>query len=130
MRNPVHRERVVLGQELQRLPQQHALANSRGAAQPVNTNPGIDLLIGVLEKRPDVVGSAVQVNGNPAVIIGVMPEEFVLVYEQDLWMPTLSDAETVGDVRAALTTGADALQDALGEAQQTYECETTAASPS
>lgn len=51
-----------------------------------------------LEKRADILDSAVQINGSPAVIIGVMPKEFVLVYEQDLWLPTLSDPAAAGSV--------------------------------
>ena len=38
-------------------------------------------------KRADIVGLTVHINGAPATIIGVMPEGFVLVYEQNLWMP-------------------------------------------
>jgi putative ABC transport system permease protein len=38
-------------------------------------------------KRLDIVGATVHINGAPATIIGVMPERFALVYEQDLWMP-------------------------------------------
>ena len=38
-------------------------------------------------KRADIVGAIVHINGAPATIVGVMPEGFALVYEQDLWMP-------------------------------------------
>lgn len=58
-----------------------------------------------LGKRPDVVGSAVHINGVPAVIIGVMPKAFVLVYEQDLWMPSTSGAEVAGSVFGRLGDG-------------------------
>ena len=37
-------------------------------------------------RRADVVGSAVQINGEPATIIGVMPERFDFPLPQDLWM--------------------------------------------
>ena len=47
-----------------------------------------------LGKRADVVGLAVSINGAPASIIGVLPEHFALVYEQDLFMP-MPDASAV-----------------------------------
>jgi putative ABC transport system permease protein len=42
---------------------------------------------------PDVVGRAVRVNGQPATIIGVMPEGFRFPDTQDFWMPLTPDAE-------------------------------------
>jgi putative ABC transport system permease protein len=57
-------------------------------------------------KRPDVVGSAAHINGVPATIVGVMPKEFVLVYEQDVWMPSVSTAEIAGSVFGRLRDGA------------------------
>jgi putative ABC transport system permease protein len=66
-------------------------------------------------KRADIVGATVHVNGAPATIVGVMPERFALVYEQDLWMPLavtpgleggaigrLRDGTTIEQARAEL----------------------------
>jgi putative ABC transport system permease protein len=39
------------------------------------------------DKRADIVGATVHINGTPTTVIGVMPEGFVFVYEQNLWMP-------------------------------------------
>jgi len=58
-----------------------------------------------LDKRPDVVGAAVDINGAPATIIGVMPKEFVLVYEQDLWMPPTPGADVAGGAFGRLRDG-------------------------
>lgn len=38
-------------------------------------------------KRTDIVGATVEINGAATTVVGVMPEGFVLVYEQNLWMP-------------------------------------------
>lgn len=46
------------------------------------------------DKRADIVGLTVHINEAPATVIGVMPEGFVLVYEQNLWMP-LAPAPTL-----------------------------------
>ncbi len=48
------------------------------------------------DKRADIVGAIVHVNGAPATIVGVMPEGFVLVYEQNLWMPLVHTPELQG----------------------------------
>ena len=68
-------------------------------------------------KRPDIAGTTVHVNGEPATIVGVMPKGFVLVYDQDLWMPLvhrpgvegravgrLRDGATLSQARAELET--------------------------
>jgi putative ABC transport system permease protein len=46
-------------------------------------------------RRADVVGSTVHVNGEPATIVGVMPErfDFPLPIEDDIWMPVVHNAE-------------------------------------
>ena len=41
----------------------------------------------------DVVGRAVRVNGQPATIIGVMPEGFKFPNNEDFWMPLAATAE-------------------------------------
>ncbi|MGH7507758.1 MAG: ABC transporter permease, partial [Longimicrobiales bacterium] len=41
---------------------------------------------------PDVVGRTVRVNGEPAEVVGVMPEDFGFPVFQDLWMPLRVDA--------------------------------------
>jgi predicted permease len=38
-------------------------------------------------KRTDIIGQVVRINDLPATIVGVMPEGFVIGYEQNLWMP-------------------------------------------
>ena len=40
-----------------------------------------------LGKRADILDLPVTINGAPASIVGVLPEHFALVYEQDLCMP-------------------------------------------
>ena len=39
----------------------------------------------------EAVGNAVTVNGEPAEIIGVLPEEFRFPYQQDIWLPLPMD---------------------------------------
>ncbi|GAG46142.1 unnamed protein product, partial [marine sediment metagenome] len=39
------------------------------------------------QSDPDVVGQTIRVNGEPATLIGVMPEEFAFPYWQDVWVP-------------------------------------------
>lgn len=46
-----------------------------------------------LARRPDVIGAVVHVNDTAATVIGVMPEGFVNVYEQNLWMPLIDKPE-------------------------------------
>ncbi len=41
----------------------------------------------------DVIGRAIQVNGAPATIIGVMPDGFKFPNNEDFWMPLVPDAE-------------------------------------
>jgi putative ABC transport system permease protein len=41
--------------------------------------------------RPDVVGRAVQVNGAPALVVGVMPEGFGYPNQEEVWLPLASD---------------------------------------
>jgi predicted permease len=57
-------------------------------------------------KRTDVVGSDVEINGAAATIVGVMPEGFVLVYEQNLWMPVVPAPTLAGGVFGRLKDGA------------------------
>ena len=76
-------------------------------------------------RRADIVGRTVYVKGAAATIIGVMPERFALVYEQDLWMPLtftpglegnaigrLRDGATLEEARAQLETITRRLQTA------------------
>ena len=56
--------------------------------------------------RADIVGLTVHVNGAPATIIGVMPEGFALVYEQDLWMPLAPTPALEGRAIGRLRDGA------------------------
>ena len=57
-------------------------------------------------KRADVVGLTVHVNGAATSIIGVMPEGFVLVSEQDLWMTLLPTPALEGGAIGRLRDGA------------------------
>lgn len=41
----------------------------------------------------DVLGRTIRVDGNPALIVGVMPKEFRFPSEQDAWMPLTASAE-------------------------------------
>ncbi len=68
---------------------------------PADGRPGAEAVMllghGVWKNRyagaPDVVGRAVRVNGQPATIIGVMPEGFKFPNNEDFWMPLAPDAE-------------------------------------
>jgi len=42
---------------------------------------------------PEIVGKTVRVNGEPTVVLGVMPEGFRFPYNQDLWLPLRWDAD-------------------------------------
>lgn len=57
-------------------------------------------------QRPDVVGMPIQVNGEPASIIGVLPEHFAVVYEQDVYLPLTPAPELQGGVIGRLRDGA------------------------
>ncbi len=59
-----------------------------------------------LDKRPDVVGAIVHINDTAATVVGVMPEGFVNVYEQHLWMPLIDPPERTGGVFGRLRDGA------------------------
>jgi putative ABC transport system permease protein len=57
-------------------------------------------------KRLDALGATVYVNGAAVTIVGVMPEGFTLVYEQNLWMPLTHTPGLRGDVFGRLRDGA------------------------
>lgn len=58
-----------------------------------------------LAGRPDVVGSIAWVNDTPVTIVGVMPEGFLNVYEQNLWMPVAPAAGLAGGAFGRLRDG-------------------------
>lgn len=60
--------------------------------------------------RPDVIGVTVSLNETPTTIIGVMPKGFVLVYDQDLWMPLTSTPRLEGGAIGRLRDGTSAAQ--------------------
>ena len=49
------------------------------------------LTYGLWERRygrdPAVIGRTIRINSTPARVIGVMPEDFIFPFNQDLWMP-------------------------------------------
>ncbi len=49
-----------------------------------------------LEAAPDVVGSALRVNGSQTTVIGVMPEGFEFPFNQQLWLPLQVDIDAIG----------------------------------
>lgn len=57
-------------------------------------------------KRVDIVGVTVHINGEPTTIIGVLPERFALLYEQELWLPLRHTPVLEGNVFARLRDGA------------------------
>ncbi len=64
-------------------------------------------------KRSDIVGSRIEVDGAPATIIGVMPENFDFPTQWNLWMPAIRSTErglTAGAYQAVarLRTGVNA----------------------
>lgn len=50
---------------------------------------------------PDVVGQALRVNGEPATVIGVMPDSFRYPYNQEMWIPRRLAAGDAFDVRVS-----------------------------
>jgi len=44
-------------------------------------------------KRPDVVGSTVTINGAPTTIVGVMPQGFDFPTRENVWMPLVPNAQ-------------------------------------
>jgi putative ABC transport system permease protein len=59
-----------------------------------------------LNKRPDIADLQVHINGAPASIIGVLPEDFALVYERDIFMPLAPAPAVEGDAIGRLRDGA------------------------
>lgn len=57
-------------------------------------------------KRADIVGLPVQLSGVPGSIVGVLPEHFEFVFDQDLYMPLASSAPVAGEVVGRLKDGA------------------------
>lgn len=52
---------------------------------------------------PDVVGRVVRANGQPATIIGIMPEGFRFPSNEDAWMPLVPDEELAKRTSRGLT---------------------------
>lgn len=42
---------------------------------------------------PDIIGRSVRVNAAPATVIGVMPENFLFPFQQQVWLPLIDDAD-------------------------------------
>jgi predicted permease len=59
-----------------------------------------------LNKRADVIGLSVFINATPASIVGVLPEQFALIYPQDMFMPLARAPATEGRVIGRLRDGA------------------------
>lgn len=51
-----------------------------------------------LNERADAIGSVVHINDQPVTIVGVMPEGFINVYEQNVWMPLAPGPGLEGDM--------------------------------
>ncbi len=58
------------------------------------------------ERRPDIVGRIVRVNGIPSVVIGVMPEGFEFPLNAKLWQPLTQLPPEARDDRGALSVDA------------------------
>ena len=61
-----------------------------------------------LNKRTDVIGLPVVINGTPASIVGVLPERFAIVYPQEIYMPlarptAAEEGEVIGRLRDGAT---------------------------
>jgi predicted permease len=61
-------------------------------------------------KRAEIIGATVHINETPTTIVGVMPEGFVFVYEQDLWMPLVQATALEGGALGRLRDGATVQQ--------------------
>lgn len=55
-----------------------------------------------LGKRADVIGSIVHINDQAVTVIAVMPEGFLNVYEQNVWMPLAPTPGLEGEARGRL----------------------------
>lgn len=60
--------------------------------------------------RSDIVGVTVHLNDAPTTIIGVMPEGFTFVYDQDLWMPLAPRSGLEGGAIGRLNDGVSTAQ--------------------
>jgi putative ABC transport system permease protein len=61
---------------------------------------GYDIWTERFDRDPDVIGRILRVNGSPATIIGVMPEQMKFPENSDLWVPYLpTEAQSSRDVR-------------------------------
>jgi putative ABC transport system permease protein len=76
-------------------------------------------------RRPEIIGSTVQINGAPATIIGVMPSSFDFPTQEDLWMPVTRSPELL---QRGITPGGfmavGRLRDAVTPQQARAELET------
>jgi putative ABC transport system permease protein len=58
-----------------------------------------------LAKRADVIGLTVHISGAATTIIGVMPKDFVFVYERNIWVPLVRSPELEGSAIGRLRDG-------------------------
>ena len=90
---------------------QPALGRDFVAADEVPGAPPVALVSHALwerrfGQRADIAGATVDINGAPATIVGVLPEHFALLYEQDLWMPLAHTPALEGNTLGRLRDGA------------------------
>jgi putative ABC transport system permease protein len=73
-------------------------------------------------QRPDVIDSTVYIDDVPVTVVGVMPQRFALVYEQDIWVPVMPSA--VADRRAPNGSVVGRLRDGVTVHSAQVEIET------
>ena len=71
------------------------LRRRREARRAADGNAVIFALAITLRRRPSIVGRKIRVDGQPATVIGVMPEGFTYPRNEDLWLPSTTIAESV-----------------------------------
>jgi putative ABC transport system permease protein len=72
---------------------------------------------------PGVVGRSVRVNGEPATVIGVMPQGFKFPFNEDVWVPHRVDASTLPRGGGTTLTVAGYLRDAVSLETANQEAE-------
>jgi putative ABC transport system permease protein len=76
-------------------------------------------------KRADIVSSTVQISGEPATIIGVMPERFDFPTKENLWMPVVRTPELLRrDITPRGFTAVGRLRDGVSLQEARAELET------
>ena len=91
---------------------------------PVNVVIGWTLWQERYSGDPDVVGTAIRVNGQPATVVGVMPRGFQWPQRNDIWVPMQQDLDALPRGEAVSVEAFGRLRDGVSLAQARAEFET------